>query len=60
MKIQVKAIDNGYYGNIRRKPGAVFEVEEKHFSKKWMKKLVDSEPSKKKEESKKSSDSEVI
>jgi len=64
--MQVKATSMGYYGAIRRKPGAVFEIEDSHFSKKWMKKLAESKPSKKEEkkegkkEEKPSSETEVI
>lgn len=40
MAIKVKAIQLGYYGNQRRKPGDVFFIKnEQLFSKIWMKKL---------------------
>ncbi len=37
----VRAIKLGYYGGSRRKPGDVFQINEKAFSKTWMVKVED-------------------
>lgn len=38
--IAVKAIEKGFYDNVRRNPGDKFEIKsEKHFSQNWMEKL---------------------
>lgn len=42
-KMAVVATKVGYYGNKRRKEGEKFQVEEDHFSKKWMERLTGSE-----------------
>ena len=34
--MKVKALKLGYLGMLRRRPGDVFECEERQFSKKWM------------------------
>lgn len=40
MAIKVKAIQLGFYGNQRRRPGAVFNIKsEEQFSSIWMKKI---------------------
>jgi len=41
--MKVKATRLGFYGNFRRKPGAEFVLsDEKHFTKSWMEKVLDS------------------
>ena len=42
--MKVKAIKEGFYGNSRRRVGAVFEVTEKQFSSKWMVKVEEQRP----------------
>ena len=39
--MKVKATRLGYYGNKRRYPGVIFDIDEKLFSKKWMDKNID-------------------
>jgi len=38
--MKVKAIRMGFYGKKRQYEGDIFEIEEKHFSKKWMDKNI--------------------
>lgn len=43
--MKVKATRLGFYGYLRRKPGAVFALSDpKHFSEKWMEKVEDDTP----------------
>lgn len=41
--MRVKAIETGYNGSIRIKKGQIFEIDEKLFSKRWMKKVDEKE-----------------
>lgn len=38
--MKVKATMLGFYGNKRRYPGSIFEIDEKQFSKRWMDKNI--------------------
>lgn len=43
--MKVKAIKNGFFGDGKKRPGDVFEIEnEQQFSKYWMKKVDESLP----------------
>jgi hypothetical protein len=37
--VKVKAKAPGFFGSVRKKPGDVFDVSEKQFSKRWMERL---------------------
>jgi hypothetical protein len=54
MKVRAKQL--GYYGKKRQYEGDVFDVDEKHFSKRWMEKFVEGEPEKKAEKPAKTHD----
>jgi hypothetical protein len=41
MKVRAKML--GFYSNKRRYEGDVFDIEEKHFSKRWMDKNLEGE-----------------
>lgn len=50
MKVQAKGADgkmSGFYGNQRRYPGDVFEIDPKAFSESWMVKLEEDKPKRK-------------
>lgn len=42
--MKVKAKRTGYYGNSRKKAGAIFHIDEKEFSENWMEKVEAKKP----------------